>query len=430
MQEAPAGQPSPQSSSQLSAETPLSSLGEWRFGWRIVLTAGIGSAAGLILYPYVGSMFIRHHVEAFGWTRGEAGLASIMTLCAGLLAPLVGRLADGIGVRPVIIMGTIGFAGACAGLGLQNGDIRVYWGLMFCLVFFGLGTTSITWARPINATFVRSRGLALSTALSTVTLTAAITPPLLNYVIDGYGWRAGWFMLGAVAVVGAAIALLLMPRVKPRPEATVHSFKLGEAARQPAFWLLVAGMFLVNIPSGGLMAQMAALIGDKGFDGTTVASVLSAFAVSVFAGRLIAGFCLDRFPPQIVTFLAMGLPAIGCIMLLGQQPILWLAVTGIVLAGLSQGAEGDVGPFLIGRYFGLKSFGALMGCVNAGVVSGTGAGGILFSQAFDRFGSYDVVLWAGAGCFLAGALCFAAIGASRRPVTEERVEPVSIADHL
>ncbi len=416
MSEAPAGK--------------LSSLAEWLGGWRIVVAAGIGSSAGLILYPYVGSMFIKHHVEAFGWTRGEAGLASIATLIAGLLAPLVGRLADGIGVRPVIILGTMGFAGACFALGMQNGDVRVYWGLMFCLVFFGLGTTSITWARPINAQFVRSRGFALSTALSTVTLTAAITPPLLNYVIAAQGWRAGWFMLGVVAIAGATIALLMLPRVKPRAEAMANSFRLGEAARQPAFWLLVIGMFLVNIPSGGLMAQMAALISDKGFDGATVASVLSAFAVSVFAGRLIAGVCLDRYPPQIVTFLAMGLPAFGCIMLLGQEPILWLAVFGIILAGLSQGAEGDVGPFLIGRYFGLKSFGALMGCVNAGVVAGTGVGGVVFSQGFDRFGSYDVVLWAGAGCFLAGALCFAAIGASRRPVTSERVKPTSIADHL
>jgi predicted MFS family arabinose efflux permease len=94
-------------------------------------------------------------------------------------------------------------------------------------------------------------------------------------------------------------------------------------------------------------------------------------------------------------------------------------IAGIALAGLSQGAEGDVGPFLIARYFGLKAFSALMGCVNAAVVTGTGVGGVLFAQVHDHTGSYDVALWAGAGCFLVGALCFAAIGASRRPATTE-----------
>lgn len=399
-------------------ESHLSSVGEWRLGWRIVLAAGVGAAAGLILYPFIASLFIQHHTAAFKWTRGDASYASIASLIAGSLAPLVGRLADKVGVRPVIIIGAIGFAGACIGMSLQNGNIWLYYALTFLLVFFGLGTTSITWARTINAVFVRSRGLALSTALSSVTLTAAITPPLMNHVMETHGWRAGWVMLGAMAIAGSLLGLMLLPKVKPRPEATVNSFRLGEATRTPAFWLLVAGMFIINIPSGGLMAQMAALLGDKKLDGATVASVLSAFAISVFVGRLIAGFCLDRFPTQLVTFIAMGVPAAGCLMLLGPSAFMPLVIAGIALAGLSQGAEGDVGPFLIARYFGLKAFGALMGCVNAAVVTGTGIGGVLFAQTHDFTNSYDVALWAGAGCFLVGALCFAMIGVSRRARAE------------
>lgn len=400
-------------------EGDLSTRTEWRMGWRIVLAAGVGAAAGLILYPFVASLFIQHHTAAFKWSRGDASFASVASLIAGSLAPLVGRLADKIGVRPVIILGATGFAGACIGMSLQDGNIWLYYALTFLLVFFGLGTTSISWARPINAVFVRSRGLALSTALSSVTLTAAVTPPLLNFVMQTYGWRAGWVMLGLMAIAGATLGLLLLPKVKPRPEAMLYSYRLGEAARAPAFWLLVAGMFIINIPSGGLMAQMAALVGDKGFDDATVASVLSAFAISVFFGRLIAGFCLDRFPPQLVTFIAMGVPAIGCLLLLGQSAYMPLVIAGIALAGLSQGAEGDVGPFLIARYFGLKAFGALMGCVNAAVVTGTGVGGVLFAQTHDLTQSYDIALWSGAGCFLVGALCFAAIGATRRGRIEE-----------
>lgn len=392
----------------------ISTRAEWLAGWRVVAAAAVGAAAGLILYPFVSSLFIRHHTLAFDWSRGEAAFASVASLIAGSLAPLVGRLADRIGVRPVIVLGALGFAGACIGMSLQTGNIWLYYLLTFLLVFFGLGTTSITWARPISAVFVRSRGLALSAALSSVTLTAAVTPPLLNLVMETYGWRAGWVTLGLMAVTGSAFGLLLLPKVKPRPEAVAHSYRLGQAARMPAFWLLVAGMFIINIPSGGLMAQMAALVGDKGFDGATVAFIMSAFAASVFVGRLMAGACLDRFPPQLVTFIAMGIPAIGCLMLLGQAGSVPIVVAGIALAGLSQGAEGDVGPFLIGRYFGLKAFGALMGCVNAAVVTGTGVGGVLFAQAHDLTGSYDIALWAGAACFLIGAVSFALIGTARR----------------
>lgn len=105
-------------------------------------------------------------------------------------------------------------------------------------------------------------------------------------------------------------------------------------------------------------------------------------------------------------------------MLVGQGAFLPLVIAGIVLAGLSQGAEGDVGPFLIGRYFGLKAFGALMGCVNAAVVAGTAVGGVLFAQTHDFTGSYDIALWVGAGCFLVGACCFGMIGATGRSRNE------------
>lgn len=394
---------------------------EWKAGWRFVLAAGIGSATGLILYPYVASLFIKQFVAEFGWTRGEISLAGFATLSAGLLAPFIGRLADGVGVRPVILIGAAGFALACLGMALQPGDIRIYYGLVFCLVLFGLGTSSITWTRVVNGAFEKSRGTALSVALSAVTLTAAAMPPALNAVITAYGWRAGWVLLGAVAIVFAIVALLSLPRAKPEAEpaalAPGGAQKLGDAAKTKAFWLLVIGMFLINIPSGGLMNQMAALVSDKGFKGAEIALVMSSFAISVFVGRLIAGVCMDRFPAPLVAFIATALPAAGCLMLLGQGNYVPLVIAGIVLAGLSQGAEGDIGPYMIARRFGLTAFGAIMGSVNAAVVVGTAMGAMLFGQTHDRTGSYDLALWIGAGAFVIGALCFLAI--SLGPPREE-----------
>jgi OFA family oxalate/formate antiporter-like MFS transporter len=199
------------------------------------------------------------------------------------------------------------------------------------------------------------------------------------------------------------------PRVTEAPTEE-KSTGLGEAVRQPAFWCLVLGMTIINIPSGGIMSSMAAIVADKGFGQADVAQVLSAFAVSVFLGRMISGVCLDRFYAPVVAFAAMGIPAIGCVLLAGGPFIVWVMLIGIVLAGLSQGAEGDVGPFLVSRYFGMASFGAIMGAVNAAVVGGTGIGGLLFGFVFDSYKSYDMALWVGAGCFLFGATLFLGVG--------------------
>jgi MFS family permease len=398
---------------------------EWRRGWPAVTSAALGSATGLILYPFLGSLFVQAFLQAFGWSRGEAATASVFGLLAGLTAPLVGRAADRFGTRPVILVSATGFAATCFSMTFQSGALPIYYGLHFCLIAFGLGISSITWSRIVSGAFDASRGLALSLALSSVTLTAAVMPPLLHAVMATWDWRAGWWLLGVLALLGSMAGVGVLParlsppgRSKPAPRrsdappaAADASFR--NAVRTPGFWLLTVGMLLVNIPSGGLMNQMAVLLADRGFPGGTVALVLSGFAVSVFAGRILSGVCLDRYPPPLVAFVALGLPAVGCGLLMGPGG-LWVAVAGLVLAGLSQGAESDVGPFMVARYFGLQAFGGVMGSVNAGVVVGSALGAGLFGTIHDRTGSYDLALGIGVVCFLTGAALFGAVGWRRR----------------
>ncbi len=406
-------------------------IAEWRKSWRSVGAAAVGSSTGLILFSFIVSVFVRPQTEDLGWTRGEAALSSFSTLTAGLLAPLVGKLSDVWGVRPVVLLGGIGYAAAVFGLSLQNGYLPLYYGLMFLLVFLGLGTSSITWARVVSTEFRQSRGLALSVALSFVTVTAALMPVALVMVMGQAGWRGAWVLVGCVGLVGSLLGLLMLPkgagRVQRRDaamQAREPSVGLGEAVRQPAFWCLVLGMTIINIPSGGIMSSMAAIVADKGFGAGDVAQVLSAFAVSVFIGRVIAGVCLDRFYPPLVAFLAMGLPAIGCVLLAGGPFIVSVMLIGIVLAGMSQGAESDVGPFLVSRYFGLTSFGATMGAVNAAVVGGTGIGGLLFGFVFDTYKSYDMALWVGAGCFAFGSCLFLGLGFAKVHNRNATLDPV------
>jgi MFS family permease len=376
------------------------------------LAAGIGVATGLALFAYIASLFIRQYVADFNWTRGQIGLSAFATLAAGFSAPVIGRIADRHGVRTTIAVCTVGFGAVCIGMANQVGVLWHYYLLYFLLVAFGLGAGSVTWTRMISAAFEQSRGLALSVGLSLVTFTAMVMPPLLQSTIAAQGWRAGWLLIGALAVGAGAIALLIAPQRDPAPSRQALGVEsLKRAARIPAFWLAVIGMYLINIPSGGLMNQMEPLLSDRQFAPTQAALIMSAFAAAVFVGRLVAGACLDHFPTRFVAFVSMALPAAGCLMLAGQAGGAFVLVAvGIALAGLSQGAEGDIAPYLVARRFGMAAFGGLLGALNTATVAGTATGSILFTQAHDRTGSYDVALYVGAVCFLAGALCYLAIG--------------------
>jgi len=64
---------------------------------------------------------------------------------------------------------------------------------------------------------------------------------------------------------------------------------------------------------------------------------------------------------------------------------------GLVAAGLigfSMGSEGDITPYLLGRYFGLKRFSTLYALTWTTYAVGGATGPIVVGRMFDTLGSY------------------------------------------
>jgi predicted MFS family arabinose efflux permease len=398
-----------------SGADQLDVRGEWKAGWRVVLAAAIGTSTGMLLFTYISSIFIQHYEAAFGWSRGQIALAMGGQLLGAFCAPLIGRLVDRIGVRRVLLVATLGYAATCVAMALQTGSLALFYGLSFVLVAFGVATGSLSWARVISGAFNRSRGLALSTGISAISLTAAIMPTALYFVISTNSWRMGWVFMGAVGLGFGLLALAILPRsvVEAAPRAQPVG-DLRDAARQADFWWLLGGILLMNVAAGGIVTQMDALLDDKIAGGVGTPLIMSVFAIAVFFGRFGAGLSVDRFAANRVAC-AMGvLPAIGFVMLLGDSPALAIVVVGIVLAGLNQGAEGDVAPYIVSSRFGMAAFSRILGSLHGAMAIGTGIGAGVFGFTYDIFGSYDHALVIGAGAFVAGALMILKVGGLQR----------------
>ena len=63
-----------------------------------------------------------------------------------------------------------------------------------------------------------------------------------------------------------------------------------------------------------------------------------------------------------------------------------------VLVGLGQGAEFDILPYAISRYFGLRAFGEIYGSTFAAVTLGGAVGPLVMGVSFDSTGSYGLAL--------------------------------------
>ena len=80
------------------------------------------------------------------------------------------------------------------------------------------------------------------------------------------------------------------------------------------------------------------------------------------------------------------------------------ASVAAALLGLAIGAESDVMPFLISRYFGMRAMAMLFGCTFGFYVLGNATGRYLIAAGFDATGSYTRPL-----SFVFGLLVFSSI---------------------
>jgi MFS family permease len=258
--------------------------------------------------------------------------------------------------------------------------------------FFGQGQSPIGYSKALTAWFDKDRGLALGIAIAGVGLGVAIIPPFANDIIQNYGWRWGYVGMGAAILVLALIPTYLFEREPPTPPERVHSaagaavpgIHLHEAVKTWRFWAMTVAFLVAIVAINGTLTQVIALMTDRGEPLQAAVFALSMSGIALTLGRIVSGFCLDRFHGPYVACTFFLSAAIGVLLLAADISPFW----GTVLCGLGIGAEVDLMAFLVSRYFGIRAFGAIYGLMFAIFSFGVGLGPFLMSLAHDRLHSY------------------------------------------
>lgn len=395
--------------------------------------ACLGLALGSALNIYTLSLFGPPLIEEFGWTKAQFALVSSLSLISLFFIPFVGRFVDRVGPRVAGIIGYIAVPSSFFAFSLMSGDITEFYAITLVKNVLGVLTTSLVFCRIVVERFDVARGLALSVAMTGPPLVGAIAAPIIGEVIDSEGWRAAYRLLSLVSFAGGMVAMVLIglrkakpqeepdaaPKRKPAPLTRQEFFAL---ARQPAFPLLVAGMFLINFPQVIVSSQMKLVLYESGAASSFATWLLSLFAISVIVGRFVCGYALDRVQPHLVAVAALGMPAIGLFALASPFDASWLLIGAVALTGLAQGAEGDVGAMLTSRKFALHHYSFIYSFVMASMGAATAVGSLVLSFMLHRTDSYDGFLVLAGVVTLAGVACFHFIGRyGRSELPEPRV---------
>jgi MFS family permease len=169
--------------------------------------------------------------------------------------------------------------------------------------------------------------------------------------------------------------------------AVVPGVAAGEALRSWLFWGLAIAFFLDVIAINGTLTHIVPLLTDRGVSRQVATAALSGTGFALIFGRILSGWCLDRFWGPYVAIAFFVSPMVGIAILAsgagGFAPFL-----GAIACGLGIGAEIDLMAFFTSRYFGLRDYAKLYGTMFGIFALGVGVGPALSGASFDRFQSY------------------------------------------
>ena len=398
-------------------------MSEFTYGWKSLLAATIGTMCGIFtLTNYTQGFFVGPVTSEFGWSAPQFFLSYTVLMCSGLLTgPLIGYIAQRVGLRTVGIVGLIGHSLAYVVLSLNTGSLML-WYLSWALVaILGAGSLPIIWTGVLNNWFTKHRGKAIGITMAGTGLGAFLLPPIVEFLIANHGWRTAYRGIGLGALLISVPIVFALFKEKPDSSTAtdgevmankVETWGLttGDAMRTKQFWILGAVLFLTVIVVAGLLSNFERIMTEQGFERSSIAQIAAVMGLTVIIGRLMVGALVDRFWAPGVAACFFLVATLGLLILVGTQVTMATALLVAVMIGLAAGAELDLLAYLTGKYFGPAHYPAMFGLIIAFFTVGAGIAPPLFGMAAQMFQGYGTMLSISIGLLLVSILLFLSLG--------------------
>jgi len=388
-----------------------------------------GQTFATSILPFMAlSYVLTDMTKDFGWSRAEFGFANSFLMWSGALVLwALGRLADKVGVRPVILLGTL----AVGLVTLALAHVQNLWQFYLCFALLGVfGSTGASYSKVIASLFTQNRGKAMAIFGAEGTAVRFFIPIIMAFMILHYSWRGlftamGWTILAVTPLVyfglvepgaykinfrlfGRRQAALDAPRHEAPPPMTFDGMTIKEAMRDKVFWLILGSTLFAAVIANGMMTNVIAALQDKGFSQVTVAQYMSMATLVGLGGTFLGGFLVDKWQSAKVGVPFHLISALGAFLTmivmpqLGGKPVLFLAIscTGFALA-----AALPMAAYFQTRFFGLRSFAEIFGFQSMIQAACMGFAPPLMGWIYDTFHSYTI----GFGLQIVSALFAAAV---------------------
>ena len=249
-----------------------------------LLTAWFGLALGImVVIPSTFSVFFDDIVNEFGWDRAQVSLAFSLFLLASTFAfPLVGLLLDKFGARKIIIPAILTFMVGMLSFKYWVDGLLMYYATFLLIGVAAAGTSTLTYFQVITRSFKTRRGLALGLANSGTGVGALCFPFLGYLLLEAYGWRNAYLILGIGITIISIPAILagLNDQFVDSPDTDLKmrgkltsapDISPARALRSRTFWVIGIAFFCGATTLVAFLIHLVPMLTDRGLSTQTAA---------------------------------------------------------------------------------------------------------------------------------------------------------------
>jgi MFS family permease len=367
----------------------------------VVAAVGAGQVLAWGSSYYLIAVLAQPIARQTGWTLAWiVGGLSLGFLFSGAVSPMVGRLIEAHGGRPVLAGSAVFLAIGLAVLGLAP-NLPVYllgWALM------GLGMGAGLYD-PAFATLGRLYGDSGRGSITHLTLiggfASTVCWPLSAFLVAHAGWRGTCFAYAAINLcVVAPLYLLGVPREARRAPPAPGTARSGQgtaeiASRRFAFLMLAATLTLAQLIMTVVAVHLLTLLTARGVAMAVAVGLGALLGPSQVGARLLDMTLARRRHPVWTLIASTVLVAVG-LGLLAVRP--GFAAAAIVLYGAGSGIRSIARGTVPLALFGAEGYAAVMGRLAMPSFIGQAAAPALGGVLIERFGASatTALLFAGA----------------------------------
>ena len=373
------------------------------YGWIIVGIANIGIFSSGPGQSHTFSVFVEPISQDLELSSASIASAyGLATLIAAFLLPYMGKIIDRYGARVSLIIISIILGISCIFFGAASNFLMLTVGFGF-LRFFGQGSLMLGCANLVSQWFDSKRGFAMSLMALGFGMSMAIHPPVSQFLIDQYGWKYAWIILGISTWIIMVPALFILAWNNPeniglKPDGikksnfkndeveAIEGLNLTEALKENSFYILAAMWFGMAMLVTTLHFYQVTILTNQGITTEFAASLftVSAFAMVVFMP--LVGKFFDNFPTKYVLATGLLINSISLISITYSSSDAY-SLFYAVSFGINNAFSMTMFGYIWQRYFGRKHLGSIQGTGQMIGVIGASLGPLPVGFAIDYLGS-------------------------------------------